>query len=94
MRGRVLAQAFTLIVISGSYYFGPIIFNKENKDLWLKVISENSTLYKNNGLKFTFYETGDLGRFFSVFSRNTYFIPETIQENTEEGMIDIFDSEG
>lgn len=80
-------------IISGSYYFGPIIFNEGNKDLWLRISNENTTLYKNNGLKFTFYETGDLGRFFSVFSRNTYFIPETIQAADEETIIDIFDSE-
>lgn len=80
-------------VISGSYYFGPIIFNKENEDLWLRVISENSTLYKDNGLKFTFYETGDIGSSFSVFSRNAYFIPETIQAGAEEVIIDVFNSE-
>lgn len=79
--------------VSGKYYFGPIIFNEQNKELWLKIQSTNSTLYEDNGLKFTFYETGNFKEFFSVFSRNEYFIPETVEGATDGMFMDIFDSE-
>ena len=75
---------------SGKYYFGPIIFNRENPDLWVKVKSKNSTLYAENGLKFNFYETGNVGRFFSVISSNEYFIPEPTEKAVDNVIIDIF----
>ena len=80
--------------ISGKYYFEPVLFNEDNKELWLKINSTNSTLYSDNGLKFTFYETGKSGKFFSVFSRNTYSIQEAQEDDAVEDMvIDVYDSE-
>ena len=75
---------------SGKYFFGPIIFNKENPELWVKFQSKNSTLYAENGLKFNFYETGNVGRFFSVISSNEYFIPEPTEKAVDNVIIDIF----
>lgn len=78
---------------SGKFYFGPIVFDANNPDLNIRIKSSNSKVYDPNGLRFHIYETGDAGKYFSVFSRNNYFIPGDFG-GSGSLFVDIYESEG
>ena len=80
--------------ISGEKVVGPLVFDFYQKNLSLRINSRNSDLFESNGLKFKLYESGEIGRSFSVYSSNKYVIPD-IPPGEIEGtlIVDFFEPE-